>query len=79
MLLKNLLNGQAIPRRMETSMRLVWLMLSARFLDEWLGGLIFVLMPTIRGDLSLSYAQVSVLLASFGWAGWWATCGRAVP
>jgi FSR family fosmidomycin resistance protein-like MFS transporter len=45
-------------------------MLAARFLDEWWGGLIIVLLPLIRDDLGLTYAQVSVLLASFGWAGW---------
>lgn len=59
-----------IPRRVDASARLVRLMLAARFLDEWWGGLIFVLMPIIRDDLGLSYAQVSVLLASFVWAGW---------
>lgn len=70
MLPEILLRWKAIPRRASASARLVWLMLAARFLDEWWVGLIFVLMPLIRDDLGLSYAQVSVLLASFGWAGW---------
>ncbi len=70
MSLRNLRQSRSIPRRADASARLVRLMLSARFLDEWWVGLIFVLMPIIRDDLGLSYAQVSVLLASFGWAGW---------
>ena len=70
MQLRSLLQWQPIPRRAGTSRRLVWLMLAARFLDEWWVGLLLILMPLIRDDLGLSYAQVSVLLASFGWAGW---------
>ncbi len=68
--LKTLLHWQPIPRRAGASRRLVGLMLVARFLDEWWVGLLLILMPVIRTDLGLSYAQVSVLLASFGWAGW---------
>ncbi|MBN1963363.1 MAG: MFS transporter, partial [Anaerolineae bacterium] len=63
---------QPVPRVEFASARLVWLMLAARFLDEWWGGLLVILLPLIRDDLGLDYAQVSVLLASFGWAGWFA-------
>jgi predicted MFS family arabinose efflux permease len=70
MQLRALVRWQAIPRQPGVSARLVRLMLAARFLDEWWVGLLLVLMPLIRDDLGLSYAEVSVLLASFGWAEW---------
>jgi MFS family permease len=59
-----------IPRREDASPRLVWLMLAARFLDEWGIGIFLVLLPTLQDVLGLSYAQIGVLLAVFGWADW---------
>ncbi len=70
MQLQSLLHRLSIPRRAEASPRLVGLMLAARFLDEWGVGMLFVLLPVLRDTLGLSYAQVSLLLVSFGWADW---------
>ncbi len=51
----------ALPRADGVSDRVVGVSLAARFMDELLGGLPSVLMPTIRAQLGLSYTQVSLL------------------
>lgn len=50
-----------IPRAERVSDRLVGVVLAARFMDELLGGLPAVLMPTLRAQFKLSYTQVSLL------------------
>jgi FSR family fosmidomycin resistance protein-like MFS transporter len=50
-----------LPRAKGVSDRLVGISLAARFMDELLGGLPAVLMPTIRSQLGLSYSQVGLL------------------
>jgi FSR family fosmidomycin resistance protein-like MFS transporter len=52
---------ESIPRREDVSDRVMVVSLAARFMDEILGGLPTVLMPTIRATLRLSYVQVSLL------------------
>ncbi len=70
MQLESLLHRLSIPRREGASPRLVRLMLASRFLDEWGIGIFIVLLPVIQNALGLSYAQVGILLAVFGWADW---------
>jgi MFS transporter, FSR family, fosmidomycin resistance protein len=60
-------NLKSIPRAKGVSNRLVGVSLSARFFDEVLSGLPNVLMPTIRAQLGLSYAQVSLLLLALNY------------
>lgn len=52
---------KSIPRREDVSNRMMVVSLAARFMDELLGGVPTVLMPTIRAVLGLSYVQVSLL------------------
>lgn len=52
---------EPIPRAAGISERARLLAFGGRFTDEILGGLPDVLMPTIRAQLGLSYAQISLL------------------
>lgn len=55
------LKEYTLPRAEGVSNRVVAVSLAARFMDELLSGLPTVLMPSIRAQLGLSYAQVSLL------------------
>ena len=59
--------SEPIPRRVGVTDRLVTVGLFARFVDELLGGLPDVLMPTIRAAFGLSYVQVSLLWQILGY------------
>ena len=50
-----------IPRKAETSRRVIVAGLGGRFADELLSGMPDVLMPTFRATFGLSYAQISLL------------------
>lgn len=54
-------HSEPIPRAAELSESARLLAFGGRFADEILGGLPDVLMPTIRAQLGLSYAQISLL------------------
>lgn len=58
---------KSIPRREDVSDRVMVVSLAARFMDELLGGVPTVLMPTIRAVLGLSYVQVSLLWLALGY------------
>lgn len=61
------LNREPIPRAEGVSGRAVWLAMGGRFTDELLSGLPDVLMPTIRRQLGLRFAQVGLLSAALNY------------